>query len=328
MALHWRAASGTRPSPPPRFHRLLLRTQVVTNEKGKSVRDQGRKVLQPVAEQGFCDPLDKSVRYVWLYKPPVSGWFTYLPVIVVLGILAVTMFPLWPMWLKRCVFWLSAALLVLLTAFLVLRYMLALLAWLAGFELWIIPRFWDEAATIVETFDPLISAGVDPTAAAALPYRGAVLALLLGVGYWAASAPEQVEGMVASQRAFVEDLYSGALMADASEVRLPGADRLGRKGGWGGSAPRVRAFDDIWKELEEEEQAEQEEGGDQGGEEGAGKDEALDEVDAEIPEATAPDVDGLAQEAAGEEQDVDVSDADIVAALLREQAAEQGDEAD
>lgn len=298
--------------------RILARVEKAKDSSGQKVLMSGRSVLKPTAKQSYDGVEDKKSRYVWLYAGESSWWVQYLPYIMLVGILAVCMFPLWPIWLKKGVFWASVAFLVVFTAFLCVRYSVALLAWLFGFEFWIFPRFWDDSASVADSFRPAFQIGADPDAAAYLLYRLAVLGLLSGLGYWAYAQPDDVAGLVAGQAKFMEDLYSGALMQQASEVRLPGQDqKFGGRNSWNGQdAPRVRAFDDIWADLEKEEEHEKPE-----------QTPEADAADAEAEEAAAA-ADGAGDASADTPLDEDappLTDEEIMAEMAAEAAQHEKD---
>jgi translocation protein SEC62 len=280
----------------------------------------GRAVLRPTAKQDYDGLEDKKGRYVWLYTGESSWWVQYLPYIILFGILAVCMFPLWPIWLRKAVFWASVAFLVVFTVFLVIRYTVALLAWLVGFEFWIFPRFWDDSASVMDSFRPALQMGRDPEASDYLLYRLAVLGCLASLAVWGIYAPEDVSSLWMGQAKLMEDLYSGALMQQASEVRLPGQDhKFGARNSWNGQdAPRVRAFDDIWADLDKAEEggrADEKAGG------GAAAEAAATEGGEAAP---APSVEeAAAEEAADMERGASLSDEEIMAEMAAEAAAQE-----
>ncbi len=301
--------------------RILARVEKAKDSSGQKVLMSGRAVLQPTVKQTYDGLADKKGRYVWLYAGESSWWAQYLPYIILFAILAICMFPLWPIWLKKGVFWASVAFLVVFIGFLIVRYSVALLAWLFGFEFWIFPNFWDDSLSVSDSFKPFIQAGLDPDASSYLLYRLAVLGLLSGAGYWAYSQPDDVANMMQGQAKFMEDLYSGALMQQASEVRLPGQDqKFGSRNSWNGQdAPRVRAFDDIWADLEKEEASDEPQ---QQQAEGAAQ------ADEDAAAAAGGDAQqGQAEDAAPVEDDsaAHMSDEDIMAEVAAEAAAHEKD---
>jgi len=311
----------------PLFCRILARVEKAKDSSGQKVMMSGRSVLRPTEKQTYGGLEDKKGRYVWLYAGESSWWVQYLPYIILVGILAVCMFPLWPIWLKKGVFWASVAFLVVFVGFLIIRYTVALLAWLFGFEFWIFPRFWDDTLSVSDSFRPFIQAGADPDAASYLLYRLAVLGVLSGAGYWAYAQPEDVASMVQGQAKFMEDLYSGALMQQASEVRLPGQDqKFGGRNSWNGQdAPRVRAFDDIWADLEKEDQTQKPEQEATAADDGAANTDA-----AAAAAAAAAPANGAEEEAAAAAADFDPSappltDDEIMAEMAAEAAQHEKD---
>jgi len=64
---------------------------------------------------------------------------------------------------------------------------------------------------------------------------------VLGFCYYAVSCPSEFEGMVASQKSFLDDLYSGNLIADVSQQSKDDIDK-----------PRMKSLDDLLQELDAE----------------------------------------------------------------------------
>jgi len=124
---------------------------VVEREKKK------RKIrLEMHMEQVFLDGNDA---YVWLYDP--TPWYYYLAGgAIVLGIIAVCLFPLWPMEARQGVYYLSVAaagFLVFIIVLAIIKYIVFLLAFLltAGkLKLWIFPNLTEDVG-FFESFWPI-----------------------------------------------------------------------------------------------------------------------------------------------------------------------------
>lgn len=93
-------------------------------------------------EQYFVDCNDA---YVWIYEPiPVYYWF--FGTLVVLGAIAVCLFPLWPLTIRHGVYYLSVAaagFLVFILALAIIRMIVFCLLWiptLGRCHLWLLPN--------------------------------------------------------------------------------------------------------------------------------------------------------------------------------------------
>jgi hypothetical protein len=58
------------------------------------------------------------------------------------GVVAVCLFTLWPLWLRIGVWYLAVTLLLLIMGTTLLQLLVVGLSWLVGWELWIIPNLW------------------------------------------------------------------------------------------------------------------------------------------------------------------------------------------
>ncbi|XP_048478346.1 translocation protein SEC62 isoform X3 [Plutella xylostella] len=133
------------------------------NADGKEQKDakekekKKRKIrLEMHLEQVFLDTMDA---YVWLYDP--MPWYYWLcGFLLVLGTVAVCMFPLWPATVRKGVYYLSiaaAGFLVLIIALAVLRVVVFCCVWvltLARHHLWLLPNLTEDVG-FVASFWPL-----------------------------------------------------------------------------------------------------------------------------------------------------------------------------
>lgn len=116
-------------------------TQADEKEKKK------RKIrLEMHLEQRFVDGLDA---YVWIYDPiPVYYWF--FGTLLVLGAIAICLFPLWPPSVRKGVYYLSVAaagFLIFIIALAILRIIVFCLLWgltLGKHHLWLFPNLTED----------------------------------------------------------------------------------------------------------------------------------------------------------------------------------------
>eukprot|EP00775_Hariotina_reticulata_P002417 gene2417-2721_t len=110
--------------------------------------------------------------------------------LVVLGVLAATLFPLAPYAVRLAVLYFLTGLLSLMLGTMLLRYVLWVLVWLVtGAHFWLFPNMMSETVPITELFSPAVSyaAAAPEDRSSSLLLRGAALLLLGGAGYalWA-----------------------------------------------------------------------------------------------------------------------------------------------
>merc|ERR550534_955428 len=103
--------------------------------------------------------LDGNDAYVWIYDP--TPWYYYIAgTAIVLGIIAVCLFPLWPMEARQGVYYLSVAaagFLVFIIVLAIIKYILFLLCFIATMgklKLWIFPNLTEDVG-FFESFWPM-----------------------------------------------------------------------------------------------------------------------------------------------------------------------------
>merc|ERR550539_2308459 len=126
-------------------------------KKDKDKDKKRRKIrLEMHNDQVFLDGNDA---YVWIYDP--TPWYYYIAgAAIVLGIIAVCLFPLWPMEMRQGVYYLSVAaagFLVFIIVLAILKYILFLLCFIATagkLKLWIFPNLTEDVG-FFESFWPM-----------------------------------------------------------------------------------------------------------------------------------------------------------------------------
>merc|ERR1711872_932873 len=125
--------------------------------KDKEKEKKKRKIrLEIHYDQVFLDGNDA---YVWLYDP--TPWYYYIAGAgIVLGIIAVCLFPLWPMEMRQGVYYLSVAaagFLVFIIVLAIIKYILFVLCFIATagkLKLWIFPNLTEDVG-FFESFWPI-----------------------------------------------------------------------------------------------------------------------------------------------------------------------------
>jgi len=99
---------------------------------------------------------DKDAYYVIEYEGD-SSWQHFLLACIIVGVLLVCMWPVWPIWAKIGIWYLSVIFLSLYFGVLILRAVVYTLFWVVGFDFWIFPNLNDEYAGVWESFKPFYS---------------------------------------------------------------------------------------------------------------------------------------------------------------------------
>lgn len=80
--------------------------------------------------------------------------------LLIFGICAVCLFPVWPLVVKKAIFHLSLSLLIVLVGISVFRLVLWMFMRTLGFDFWFLPNFYNDDVSFVGQFLPVISCEV------------------------------------------------------------------------------------------------------------------------------------------------------------------------
>jgi len=186
---------------------------------------------------------DSKGYYTWMYAGNMM-WSNVATGLVIFAVIGFTLLPIWPDYAKRILWYLSVTFLISTLAFCLIRFLVFLVMWLFGYEFWIFPRLFDESLSFQDSFKPVYS--FDKGTAGQGYYRiGLVLALAAGT-YWAFTQPTEFDGFLHAQKEFIDDLYSGKLLAD---VAFDPREHMNQQ------HKKVPALEDLLKELEADEKA-------------------------------------------------------------------------
>jgi len=86
-----------------------------------------------------------------------GGMQHFLLTLIIAGVLLACMFPVWPMWAKVGVWYLSVIFLSLYFGVLILRMVVYTAFWIIGFDFWIYPNINDEYCGFLDSFKPFYS---------------------------------------------------------------------------------------------------------------------------------------------------------------------------
>lgn len=182
---------------------------------------------------------DEGGYYVWIYEGDKT-LNNLMTTGLIIGFLACVCFPIWPMFLRVWVWYLSVTLLLVLFGLITLRGFVFLCFWLIGFEFWFLPNLFDESLGFYDSFKPVYS--WERTKAGQLMYRIGVGVAFFSFCYWAVTQPSEFDGFVAAQGDFLKDLYAGTLLSDMSQADKESIDK-----------PKMQSLEDLLKDLDKEE---------------------------------------------------------------------------
>jgi len=86
-----------------------------------------------------------------------SGMQHFLLGLMIAGVLLACMFPVWPMWAKVGVWYVSVIFLTLYFGLLIVRMLIFTAFWVVGFDFWIFPNLDDEYCGFLDSFKPFYS---------------------------------------------------------------------------------------------------------------------------------------------------------------------------
>lgn len=169
-------------------------------------------------------------------------WSNIATGLVIAVVIGFTLLPIWPDYAKRILWYFSVTFLIGTLSFCLIRFVLFLMLWVFGYEFWIFPRLFDESLSFQDSFKPVYSFDKGTTGQGL--YRMGLIVALVGFGYWAYSQPTEFDGFLKAQTEFIDDLYSGKLIADVAFNPREHMEKHGK---------RVPSLEDLLKELEKDE---------------------------------------------------------------------------
>eukprot|EP00941_MAST-03F_sp_MAST-3F-sp1_P004178 g4178.t1 len=185
-------------------------------------KDDRRNALLPVprgANGGRFEPKDY---YVWVYEGDKKTTHLMTGVIVVC-FLACCMFPIWPMWTKVALWYVSVTLLLFLLGFIFVRLIVFAVSWICGYEFWILPNVFDEELGFFDSFKPGYS--FEKTPPGQMYARVGLVLVFAAFCYWVYTQPTDFDRYIHVQKSFIDDLYSGELLSDKSQEELDNLDK-------------------------------------------------------------------------------------------------------
>lgn len=170
-------------------------------------------------------------------------WSNIATGLIIVLVIGFTLLPIWPDYAKKILWYLSVTFLIGTLSFCLIRMLLFVISWLFGYEFWIFPRLFDESLSFQDSFKPIYT--FEKGSNGQGYYRIGLILLIVGFTYWAFTQPTEFDEILKVQKEFIDDLYSGKLLADvAFDPREHIANAHNKK---------VPKLEDLLKDLEKDE---------------------------------------------------------------------------
>ena len=166
-------------------------------------------------------------------------WSNLASVGIIVAIITCTLMPIWPESWKKVLWYCSVTFLILTLSFCLTRFVAFLVMWLLGYDFWVFPRLFDDSLSFQDSFKPIYSFEV--SAPGQMYYRIGLLMGITGFVYWACTQPTEFDGFLKANKDFIDDLYSGNLLADVAHNTRENIDRQNK---------RVPNLEDLLREME------------------------------------------------------------------------------
>lgn len=186
---------------------------------------------------------DDKGYYTWMYAGNMM-WSNIATGFIIAIVIGFTLLPIWPDAAKKVLWYCSVTFLLATFAFCTVRMLAFVIMWLLGYDFWIFPRLFDESLSFQDSFKPVYS--FDKGSSGQGLYRLGLVVALAAFVYWATTQPTEFDGFLQAQKTFVDDLYSGKLLADVAFDPKDHMERSGKK---------VPSLEDLLKELEKDEKS-------------------------------------------------------------------------
>ncbi len=190
---------------------------------------------------------DKSRYYMFLLATN-KNMRNLLLGLIIFGAIAFCLFPVWPMWMKKGVWYIAVTFLLFMLVLIVIRLLVWLICWCFGFRLWILPNIFDDTRSVADSFKPVYSLEKDEDLKVTdWLYRFASIGAIISLCYYVYIQPNEYHReFLEGQSDFLKDLYSGNLLPDRSDAEKNKMDEV------------IPEYEDLLKEEKSEEELERE----------------------------------------------------------------------
>jgi translocation protein SEC62 len=206
----------------------------------RAMKDEDKKGYLQESDKGI---FEESGYYVWIYAGNMV-WSNIATGAVIAAVIGFTLLPIWPDFAKKMLWYFSVTFLIFTLSFCLIRFVIFLFLWVFGYEFWVFPRLFDESLSFQDSFKPIYS--FEKGSAGQGYYRVGVIVAIIGFVYWACTQPTEFDGFLKANKDFIDDIYSGNLLADVAHDHHANLDRT----------RNVPNLEDLLREMAEEERIE------------------------------------------------------------------------
>jgi len=166
---------------------------------------------------------EESGYYTWMYEGSMM-WSNIGTVLLISAVIAFTLLPIWPDILKKGLWYLSVTFLIFTFSFIFIRFSAFTCVWIFGYEFWIFPNLFDESLTFYDSFKPTWMC--EKAAVGQGYYRMGLVGGMIAFIFWVMTQPTEFDTFLQGQKSFLDDLYSGNLLADVAADHKENLDKV------------------------------------------------------------------------------------------------------
>jgi translocation protein SEC62 len=163
---------------------MIIRVEGIIQGKSKYP-----SILRPINKY----TMEADGYYLWNPKVQNTYFTKFLSAFIVIAVISICCFTIWPLWARLGVWYLSVALLCLIIGILILRLVAYILLFIPGYDFWILPNFLNDSAGFWGSFFPYISFEVRKDGVFMKSVRGIVLVLITYVPYLFYTQPTLID---------------------------------------------------------------------------------------------------------------------------------------
>lgn len=252
------------PSSLPKVEDRAAAVLIAEELRKENMFHRSEKVKKGVLQLSQVQVFEAQGYYTWMYSGSMM-WSNIATGAMIFAVIGFTLLPIWPEFMKKILWYMSVTFLLVTFTFVSIRFFIFLVSWVFGQEFWIFPRLFDETLSFQDSFKPVYS--VEQVKPGQGYYRIGMLSVIVYFVYWAYSQPTEFDGFMQAQKTFVDDLYSGNLLADVPHEAKMNIDRT----------RKVPDLEDLLRQVREDEKLA--EFSHENDEEGAGGGETIEELE-------------------------------------------------
>lgn len=137
---------------------IIYRVIMQLRKDPRIVQAGNEKAPKYVVPEKPMAPMTESGIYMIMERESDKSWASIYLGLMILGVIALMCFRLWPLWLKKGIWYISFYLLVFLVVTAIFRVILWGILYHFGLEVWLFPNYWIDSNDPRDSFLPVWSA--------------------------------------------------------------------------------------------------------------------------------------------------------------------------